>query len=924
MKNYLLIFQFVLLCQNVNIGAADVIADAKQKPILAGLQCSSRALPSAQDRSPTSTLIDDKNATDDYELEDLGDILDDSYPYCPEGYYCDLSNHQDADGSDYVLGLCKACSGSSDSCPSLPASDEGAEPLELILERAVATECQDQCGAEKNTCSMGKLCSNGLFCNFENGKDSGHCEECPIHMFYCENENRDEKLTDEGVFSCQASCDVQCNPPAALSITQEAIKSTGEGDTTFMDDVIVVFGSPQMKATGPIVDCGLGLEPCEGVEGSVCLIERGKAPFANKTRNCYEGGGVAAVIYNVVNNCENIEGTFNGVQTYIPTVALTHLDGKGLLEKSKAMSLESPLLATVDVGSGSLPDKCWLGCIKDKFGCGDTGLQCNNDNDVFGDCTAGLQDPSEFLPSCNDGETFNMQSLECPGESQYCDFQKGKRGVCLECPEKNTACFFSNLNAQGAKECAAVCNPGERNSGEQLKSAPCKFCPRGTHDIGDIADGFISVENEEEVDFEICEFCAKKSESQCTDERRWDMQYPNRKINMYGVDVECWKVAEFYESVTIDASSDVCQAARSFNHICGCSDTAGYAGANTKWKRVLLVWLPRVGGLLSVLGSSMMILNVIRDEHKRKRVIGELIIFLCSFDIVGSIAYALTTLPTPTEDLIYDAKGNKATCTAQGFFIQFGTISLYMNVSIAFYYLLIIQYSWRESRLRKSWVYPILFVVPILVGTIFAFAGIPFYSNTVLWCNNRGVYWPEMPVIIAIAMATFVMINLCWFVYKSERISRRFRRHSQTERNSLSKAFFVQSLVYLAAFYLTWPAYLALQMMIANGQAFGNYGFFLFAGTAVTLQGFWNFIFHTGLHTQTLRTKISRVWTSVRNVAASRSFMSTRSMNGRSRQMEGPVSQTPPSSNPSLDPSLNPCLNPSSIPSSTSSEVVGM
>eukprot|EP00536_Pseudo-nitzschia_multiseries_P003712 jgi/Psemu1/186463/e_gw1.58.68.1 len=307
-----------------------------------------------------------------------------------------------------------------------------------------------------------------------------------------------------------------------------------------------------------------------------------------------------------------------------------------------------------------------------------------------------------------------------------------------------------------------------------------------------------------------------------------------------------------------------------------------------------------------------MIMSVLRDDQKRKRVIGELIIFLCSFDIIGSASYAFTSRPTPTEDYIYGGHGNKATCTAQGFFIQFGTISLYINVSIAFYYLLIIQYSWRESRLRKSWVYPLLFAVPISVGTIFAFAGIPFYDNTVLWCNNRGLYWPEAPVIIAIAIATYVMLNLCWFVYKSERISRRFRRHSESERASLSKAFFLQSLVYLAAFYLTWPAYLALQIMIANGKAFSNYGFFLFAGTAVTLQGFWNFIFHTGLHTHTIRSKIQYVWTSVRNAASSRNFVSTRSLNGRSRRVEAPVSRTPLSSQ---DPSMNPCLNPSSNPS---------
>jgi hypothetical protein len=266
-----------------------------------------------------------------------------------------------------------------------------------------------------------------------------------------------------------------------------------------------------------------------------------------------------------------------------------------------------------------------------------------------------------------------------------------------------------------------------------------------------------------------------------------------------------------------------------------------------------------------------MIISVLGDEKKKKKVIGELIIVLCCFDIIGSLGYVFTSLPTPKEDYVYGAVGNEASCKAQGFFIQIGTISLFINVSIAFYYLLIIQFSWREHRLKKS----MLFAVPIVVGLIFAFAGIPYYDNALLWCNNSMPYWPETPVAIAIAVATVIMINLCVFVYKSERASRRFRRHIEDERDSLTKAFFKQSLVYLGAFYLTWPPYLALQVAIANGYAFSNYGFTLYAGTAVTLQGFWNYIFHVGLNGRKVGQSINAAWRSVKTSAASFSLKSS-------------------------------------------------
>merc|ERR1711933_280249 len=74
----------------------------------------------------------------------------------------------------------------------------------------------------------------------------------------------------------------------------------------------------------------------------------------------------------------------------------------------------------------------------------------------------------------------------------------------------------------------------------------------------------------------------------------------------------------------------------------------------------------------------------------------------------------------------------------------------------------------------------------------------------------------------------------------------------------ISKAVFKQSLIYLGAFYLTWPAYLALQIMLANGKGYSQYGFFLYAGTSATLQGFWNCIFH--LNYEKFKKGISRAF----------------------------------------------------------------
>ena len=107
----------------------------------------------------------------------------------------------------------------------------------------------------------------------------------------------------------------------------------------------------------------------------------------------------------------------------------------------------------------------------------------------------------------------------------------------------------------------------------------------------------------------------------------------------------------------------------------------------------------------------------------------------------------------------------------------------------------------------------------------------------ILWCNNTERWWPEIPVLISIATATAVMGTVCLDVYRKERATRRFSRRG----SRIFKMVFKQSCWFIAAFYVTWVPYFALQYMWSSGKAFSAYGFILFAGTSVPLQGFWNF-----------------------------------------------------------------------------------
>merc|ERR1711966_283651 len=107
---------------------------------------------------------------------------------------------------------------------------------------------------------------------------------------------------------------------------------------------------------------------------------------------------------------------------------------------------------------------------------------------------------------------------------------------------------------------------------------------------------------------------------------------------------------------------------------------------------------------------------------------------------------------------------------------------------------------------------------------------------------QKARWWPEIPVIVAIIIASVVMIVLCKDVYKTEQEANRWRQEGNAPNNTMSNRVFWQSFWYLVVFYATWPPYLALQYLWSSGKAYSMYGFVLFASTLVPMQGFWNYV----------------------------------------------------------------------------------
>jgi len=152
-----------------------------------------------------------------------------------------------------------------------------------------------------------------------------------------------------------------------------------------------------------------------------------------------------------------------------------------------------------------------------------------------------------------------------------------------------------------------------------------------------------------------------------------NMTEPDRRhVRMYelrGIDIKCSEMADLF--LQIDESSVECFLGRYTNWECGCNEGFyRYMGTRTDRDKILLSILAKISGSLSVFGC----LFVIQDYWRGDR--GNLyrkIMFMSSwFHLMTAVSWMIGPAAIPAYDIygndtnIYGAKGNDATCKAQG------------------------------------------------------------------------------------------------------------------------------------------------------------------------------------------------------------------------------------------------------------------
>lgn len=247
----------------------------------------------------------------------------------------------------------------------------------------------------------------------------------------------------------------------------------------------------------------------------------------------------------------------------------------------------------------------------------------------------------------------------------------------------------------------------------------------------------------------------------------------------------------------------------------------------TDTQRKMLTILPMVTGSLSVLGSSgIMYMLYLRGE---KRLYHRLMFGVSLFDIVSSCNLMLSTLPVLRETGVFLARGNTASCTAQGFFAHLSFITAFYNVSLMLAFVWMVRYEWREediSMLYERYMHLFSICVPLILG--FLGIGLEMYNPVAnigfLRCFVAA-YPPDCDIMDDVectrganariflgagallpAVATVVCLLGCAFLiwWTVRQNQRRCSRHSEYSVHNTSRQVAVQSLIYGMVFFNTY------------------------------------------------------------------------------------------------------------------------
>lgn len=222
-------------------------------------------------------------------------------------------------------------------------------------------------------------------------------------------------------------------------------------------------------------------------------------------------------------------------------------------------------------------------------------------------------------------------------------------------------------------------------------------------------------------------------------------------------------------------------------------------------KQIALAVVPKVSSVLSIFGSTFILLECFYFDRKRlERVYNRLLCSMAVLDIMESVWNFASTWPIPknSNPSVAFALGNNAICNTQGFFLQLGLTIPVLNACLSLYYLLVIRYSWSEARIRRV-IEPWFYAVSISIGLGTSIAGIflNLYHSSGLWCwiakppesvdaekNNYQFYRYAFYFIPLFCCFLLILVNMGMLIYTVKRLesaSKKYLASSYSRRVSI-------------------------------------------------------------------------------------------------------------------------------------------
>lgn len=171
----------------------------------------------------------------------------------------------------------------------------------------------------------------------------------------------------------------------------------------------------------------------------------------------------------------------------------------------------------------------------------------------------------------------------------------------------------------------------------------------------------------------------------------------------------------------------------------------------TVTQRTALAYVSTATGSLSIFGSALIVRKVLKRKKETTTTYHRLLLGMSIMDIMFSFWKALGTLPVTPESGAIGAHGTTATCSAAGFFAQWGVIPPIYMASLSLYFLLKIRFNISDTDMTKRYEV-FLHGFPWLLGLATSTAGLALqiFNPIALpelgcWINGAPKYCAWIP-----------------------------------------------------------------------------------------------------------------------------------------------------------------------------------